>query len=214
MVERIVRDDIPNYDLWGYVHPDLAPPRDRWGAVPAQSGPHRRAGRDRGSRRPTSAYAPMPRMPRSATARSSRDTDSPRVRHFFLMRRPNLDDIPDVPTPGRPDRSGPSDRRTIARSGTPRTRRSAITGAPTSIRSTSSRSRSAGPSWTRTCGSSPGTAIRSRASSRPGSGRRRTRRSASAGVGSRRSASADRGVSADWDEPSRRPPWGSSGTRA
>ena len=23
MVERIVRDDVPNYDLWGYVHPEL-----------------------------------------------------------------------------------------------------------------------------------------------------------------------------------------------
>ena len=51
------------------------------------------------------------------------------MRHFFLMRRATLDDVPDVPLPDGLS-CAPSGPRTTGRSGMPRMKPSAITGAP------------------------------------------------------------------------------------
>ena len=115
------------------------------------------------------------------------------VRHFFLMRRQGLDDIPDAPLPDGIE-SARSSRNSGGRSWLRRTRPSATTGVIAKRVRATSRGRSSVPSSTLAYGSSPGTATRSRASSRTGSGPRRTSASASSAAGSRTSASGGRGA--------------------
>ena len=118
------------------------------------------------------------------------------VRHFFLMRVADLGRRSGRAAPRRPrDPAGhagppPGDLRRRGRGvhgplGSPRTDRRPVP-----------HRRSPRPSSTPACGPWPGTATRSLAWSRPGSGPRRTRGSASSAAGSSRSACAARGVGA------------------
>ena len=127
-VERVVRDDVPNYEIWGTVHPDVPASRSRDLAAGLDSRAGARARLARGPARPRRARRRSPRTPRSATGRCwPRPASSP-VRHFFLMRRQGARRHPGrarSPTASRSDRSP---RTTGGRSSMPRTRRSATTG--------------------------------------------------------------------------------------
>lgn len=98
MVERIVRDDVPNYDLWGYVRPDLR--RHGIGSVLFQHNLARIAIR-------VATEDPSGDVLLRAHAEESEighvtlleGRGFAPVRHFFLMRRATLDDVPDAPLP-------------------------------------------------------------------------------------------------------------------
>ena len=97
-VERVVRNDVPNYQIWGTVHPDVR----RRGLGTAMLGWNLARVRVRASRED-----PLVRV---ELASFSEDTEIGQrallanagfkaVRHFFLMRREGLEDIPDAPLP-------------------------------------------------------------------------------------------------------------------
>jgi mycothiol synthase len=97
-VERVVRGDVPNYQIWGTVHPDMR----RRGLGTALLGWNLARARVRASRED-----PLVRV---ELASFSEDTEIGQralltsagfkaVRHFFLMRRQGLDDIPEAPVP-------------------------------------------------------------------------------------------------------------------
>jgi mycothiol synthase len=97
-VERVVRGEVPNYQIWGTVHPDVR----RRGLGTALLGWNLARARVRGSRED-----PLVRV---ELATFSEDTEVGQrallakagfvaVRHFFLMRRKGVDDIPDAPLP-------------------------------------------------------------------------------------------------------------------
>ena len=178
----------------------------------------------RRSRRTGDAVSGRALLPRTCPARATRAAaedrrtpsrrpdafDETEVGHRALLeggrlRRPSatsssctadLDDIPDAPlpdghrAPAGHRRPAPGDLRRRGR------RPSGITGAAASRRRRLPDHLRPTRSSTPGCGSSPGTATRSRVSSRTGSGPRRTRRSVSSAAGSSTSASAGRGVAA------------------
>lgn len=98
MVERIVRDDIPNYDLWGYVRPTLR--RRGIGGVLVQHNLARIATRvateDPGGEVLLRAHAEESEMGHRALLEGHGFAPA---RHFFLMRRAGLDDVPEAPLP-------------------------------------------------------------------------------------------------------------------
>jgi mycothiol synthase len=97
-VERAVRDDVPTYEVWGAVHPafrrrGLGTALMRWTLDRA---------RVRASREDPLTHVDLGSFAedtetghRALLAANGFET----VRHFFLMRRDGLDDIPDVPLP-------------------------------------------------------------------------------------------------------------------
>ena len=115
MVERIVRDGVTNYDLWGYVRPDLRRRGIGERSVRSQRPAHRRPGpasRTRTAQVLVRAHAEESEIGHRTLL--ERRGFAP-IRHFFLMRRATLDDVPDVPLPDglvvRPVR--PEDHRAI-----------------------------------------------------------------------------------------------------
>ena len=100
MVERIVRDGVPNYDLWGYVRPDHR--RKGLGGALFERNLRRIAERV-GVEDPDPATDVLLRahVEEHETGHAillAGDGFAP-VRHYFLMRRAGLDDVPDVPLP-------------------------------------------------------------------------------------------------------------------
>ena len=127
-LERVVRDDLPTYDMWGDVDPAY---RTRglgtWLMGWCLRHARVRASReDPGTRVAVGTFAEDVEVGHRALIAA---TGLEPVRHFFLMRRTGLDDVPDAPLPeGLEIR--PVDRgRSGGRSSTPRTRPSATTGA-------------------------------------------------------------------------------------
>ena len=99
-VERIVRDGAPNYDLWGFVRPDRR--REGIGSTLFGRNVSRIAERV-GVEDPDPVVEVLLRAhveehEAGHAAILTRDGFAP-VRHFFLMRRTPLDDVPDVPMP-------------------------------------------------------------------------------------------------------------------
>ena len=186
------------YDLGGQVHPG-ARRRGLGRAHPARE--HRVAPTSvRPARKPArrSRFARTPRSPRSGNRALLEAHGFEPIRWFFLMRRRDLDDIPDAPLPDgleiRP--VTPDQHRAIfdAEVEAFRDHWSAVEKTDEDLETHARRERNS----TRTCGSWPGTATRSPASSRTGSGPRRTPRSASTVAGSSTSACAGRGGVAAW----------------
>lgn len=97
-VERVVRDDVPTYDIWGSVDPGFR----RRGLGTALMGwtlahSRERASReDQGKRVDIGSFAEDTEAGHRALLAK---TGLQPVRHFFLMRRPGLEDIPDAPLP-------------------------------------------------------------------------------------------------------------------
>ena len=97
-VERVVREDVPNYQIWGTVHPDVR----RRGLGTALLGWNLARARVRASRED-----PLVRVELASFSEDSEvgqrallgKAGFKAVRHFFLMRRQGLDDIPDAPLP-------------------------------------------------------------------------------------------------------------------
>jgi mycothiol synthase len=97
-LERVVRDDVPTYDLWGYVDPAF---RRRgvgswlmsWNLRHARE---RASREDPGSRVAIGTFAEDSEAGHSALIAAN---GLEPVRHFFLMRRTGLDVIPDAPLP-------------------------------------------------------------------------------------------------------------------
>ena len=97
-VERVVREDGPNYQIWGTVHPDVR----RRGLGTALLGWNLARARVRASRED-----PLVRVELATFSEDSEvgqralleKAGFKAVRHFFLMRRQGLDDIPDAPLP-------------------------------------------------------------------------------------------------------------------
>ena len=97
-VERVVRGDVPNYQIWGTVHPDVR----RRGLGTALLGWNLARARVRASREDPLVRVELATFSedsevgqRALLAKAGFET----VRHFFLMRRQGLDDIPDAPLP-------------------------------------------------------------------------------------------------------------------
>ena len=97
-IERVVREDIPTYDLWGTVDPGFR----RRGLGTALLGWNLARARVRASRED-----PLIRVLLGSFSEDTEighrallaDAGFEAVRHFFLMRRQGLDDIPDAPLP-------------------------------------------------------------------------------------------------------------------
>jgi mycothiol synthase len=97
-LERVVRDDVPTYDIWGTVHPDqrrrgLGTALMGWALERARV----RAGhQDQGAAVALGSFAEDTETGHRALLAS---VGFEPARHFFLMRRLGLDDIPDAPLP-------------------------------------------------------------------------------------------------------------------
>lgn len=98
VVERIVRDGVPNYDLWGYVHPDHR--RLGIGGALFERNLARIAVRvpveDPGGGVVLRAHAEEHQMGHQVLLEAHGFTA---VRHYFLMRRTGLDDISEASLP-------------------------------------------------------------------------------------------------------------------
>lgn len=97
-VERNVRDGEPVYELWGVVHPDvrrrgLGTTLLEWSLARIRE---RASVEDPGTN--VAIQGDAEQQETAHRALLDRFGFSP-VRHFFLMRRPTLDDVPDVPLP-------------------------------------------------------------------------------------------------------------------
>ena len=98
VVEREVRDDVPTYDIWGKVAPELrrrgiATWLVEWGLVRAR---HRARVEDPQGEVHVGAHVDEEET--GARILFEGKGFAP-VRHFFLMRRDSLDDVPDAPLP-------------------------------------------------------------------------------------------------------------------
>jgi mycothiol synthase len=97
-LERVVRDEVPTYDIWGYVDPSY---RRRglgtwlmgWSLAHARV---RASREDPGVRVAVGTFAEDSEVAHRALNAAN---DLEPVRHFFLMRRTRLDDIPHAPLP-------------------------------------------------------------------------------------------------------------------
>ena len=199
MVERIVRDGVTNYDLWGYVHPELRRRGIGERPVRAQRAAHLGTDRARGPARRVLVRAHAEESEIGHRTLLERRGFGP-IRHFFLMRRADLDVIPDVPIPdGLAFRTvRPEDHRAIweAEDEAFRDHWGAHAHTDHEFQVTFGQSELDTDLWVVAWDGD-----RWRVSSRPGSGPRRTSDSASSVAGSRRSASVDRGGSAASDGP-------------
>jgi len=97
-VERIVRDGSPTYEIWGAVLPDvrrhgLGSALLEWSLARIRQ---RAATEDPGAPIVVQGDAEEHEVEHRALLAAAGFTA---VRHFFLMRRPTLDDVPDVPLP-------------------------------------------------------------------------------------------------------------------
>jgi mycothiol synthase len=97
-VERVVRDGVPTYDLWGTVGPGyrrrgLGTALLGWNLTRARS---RAAREDVGSRVDLGSFSEDTETGHRALL-AAHGFES--VRHFFLMRRGGLDDVPVIPLP-------------------------------------------------------------------------------------------------------------------
>lgn len=98
LVERVVRDESPMYDMEGFVLPEFR----RRGLGTALLGwtldriRQRAAVEDPGANVTVEAGAEDQELGHRALLAGARFES---VRHFFLMRRPSLDDVPDAPLP-------------------------------------------------------------------------------------------------------------------
>ncbi len=126
-VERVVRGEVPNYQIWGTVHPDVR----RRGLGTALLGWNLARARVRASRED-----PLVRVELATFSEDSEvgqrallaKAGFEAVRHFFLMRRQGARRHPGRAAPRRP-RDPPGHRGPVADDPRrPRTRRSAITG--------------------------------------------------------------------------------------
>ena len=97
-VERVVRDEVPTYQIWGTVHPDVR----RRGLGTALLGWNLARARVRASREDPLVRVDLGSFSEDAEVGQRAllaKAGFQAVRHFFLMRREGLDDIPDAPLP-------------------------------------------------------------------------------------------------------------------
>ena len=97
-LERVVRDDVPTYDIWGYVDPTsrkqgLGTWLMGWALVHARV---RASREDPGTRVVLATFAEDSETAHRALIAANGFAP---VRHFFLMRRTGLEVIPDAPLP-------------------------------------------------------------------------------------------------------------------
>ena len=174
-VQRQVRDDTPIYDLWGRGRRRRSAARHRTRAARldasgsgARACPVEDPGRRRGDRRRRRRAGDRPSRPARAGGLRAGPPLLPDAPH----RRSTTSR--DVPLPDGLEIRPVSPEQRSRGSSRPSSRRSRTTGATARWARTASARPSAARARTRTCGSSPGTATRSPASSRTGSGPRRT----------------------------------------
>lgn len=97
-VERTVRDGVAVYDLWGHVHPDVR--RRGFGRALLRENLRRAAERAAGERADQAVEVRAHALDGEIGNRTLLEAHGLEpIRWFFLMRKGNLDDVPDAPLP-------------------------------------------------------------------------------------------------------------------